>query len=151
MKLKILIGSGEKIGWFTLPFLCIGLLLNILFPSVFSVGGPAQFLQKISFIMLIPGIIIWIWSVILILTKVPKKELITNGPYAVVKHPLYTNMAFLVLPWVGFLCNTWLGVVIGIVEYIGSRKYAPEEERILAKIFGSSWSNYTKKVILPWI
>src|SRR5512133_358869 len=87
MKLKILVGSGRKIGLFTLPFLIAGLTLNLIFPDFFSVGGPSTFLTLVSIIMLIPGIIVWFWSVYLILTKIPKKELITNGPYSIVKHP----------------------------------------------------------------
>jgi protein-S-isoprenylcysteine O-methyltransferase Ste14 len=151
MKLKVLVGSGKKIGLLTLPFLIIGLVLNIMIPSIFNVGGPPIVLKVISIIILIPGVVIWIWSVVLILTKVPRKELITNGPYALVKHPLYTNAAFLVLPWVGFLFNTWLGVVIGIVEYIGSRIFSREEEELLSKIFGAAWDEYCKKVKLPWL
>ncbi len=149
MNLKELVGSGDKIGLLTLPFLVIGLILNILFPSFFSVGGPSMVLKVISIILLIPGLTIWIWSVVLILIKVPKKELITNGPYSLVKHPIYTGFAFLVLPWVGFLLNTWLGVLIGIVLYIGSRIFSPEEEEILSKTFGSAWDEYSQKVKIP--
>jgi protein-S-isoprenylcysteine O-methyltransferase Ste14 len=151
MKLKVLVGSGEKIGLFTLPFLILGLILNIMMPSVFSVGGPPIFLKVISVIILIPGLTNWIWSVILILTKVPQKKLITNGPYALVKHPLYTGVALLVLPWIGFLLNTWLGVLIGIILYIGSRIFSPDEEKILSKIFGTTWDEYRKKVKISWL
>jgi len=151
MKLKVLVGSGDKIGLLTLPFLIIGLILNIMFPSVFNVGGPSTVLKAISIIILIPGVTIWIWSVVLILTKVPKKELITNGPYSLVKHPLYTGVALLVLPWIGFLFNTWLGALIGVILYIGSRIFSPEEEEILSKTFGTSWDEYCKKVKIPWL
>lgn len=151
MKLKILVGSGRRIGLLTLPFLVAGLILNILFPSVFRVGGPPTALGVISIVILIPGVTIWIWSVVLILTKVPKHELITSGPYALVRHPLYTGVALLVLPWVGFLLNTWLGVVIGVVVYIGSRVFSRDEEEILAKIFGAAWDDYRTTVKLPWL
>jgi protein-S-isoprenylcysteine O-methyltransferase Ste14 len=151
MKLKVLVGNGRKIGMLTAPFLVIGLVLNIMFPSVFRVGGPSHVLTVISIIILIPGIIIWAWSVALILTKIPRKELITSGPYSLVKHPLYTGVALLVLPWIGFLCNTWLGILIGIIVYIGSRLFSPEEEKILSKIFGAAWDAYCKKVKFPWI
>lgn len=151
MKLKLLVGSGDKIGLLTLPFLITGLILNILFPSLFRVGGPSIILRRISFIILIPGIIIWIWSVVLILIKVPRKELITNGPYSLVKHPLYTGVALLVLPWVGFLFNTWLGVLTGIILYIGSRIFSPEEEEMLSKTFGAAWDEYCTKVKIPWL
>lgn len=151
MKLKVLVGSGDKIWVFTLPFLAVGLLLNILFPAFFHVGGPSTVLKIISIVIMIPGIIIWLWSVYLILTKVPRKELITNGPYSLIKHPLYTGVALMVLPWFGFLLNTWLGALVGIAIYIGSRLYSPREEEILSKIFGSAWADYTGKVKIPWL
>ena len=34
--LRLLIGSGDKIGLFILPFLLVGLLLNIVYPSAFD-------------------------------------------------------------------------------------------------------------------
>jgi protein-S-isoprenylcysteine O-methyltransferase Ste14 len=151
MRLKVLVGSGHRIMLLTLPFLVAGLVLNIMFPSWFSVGGPPLALKAISIGMLIPGVAIWIWSVVLILTRVPKQELITNGPYSLVKHPLYTAVALLVLPWIGFLLNTWLGVLIGIVLYIGARVFAPEEERGLSKTFGATWDEYCNKVKIAWI
>ena len=43
LKLEDLVGSGHQILPFTAPFFVIGLALNILFPSVFRVGGPAPF------------------------------------------------------------------------------------------------------------
>jgi protein-S-isoprenylcysteine O-methyltransferase Ste14 len=67
------------------------------------------------------------------------------------KHPLYTGVALLVLPWAGFLLNTWLGVVLGIVLYIGDRRYAPEEEAGLAATFGPRWEAYSRSVLMPWI
>ena len=151
MKLKVLVGSGRKIGIFTLPFLAAGVILNVLFPEIFYVGGPPEVLKWVSVAMLVPGIVIWIWSVVLILVKVPRHELITTGPYALVLHPLYTGVALLVLPWFGFLLNTWLGLLVGLVLYAGSRLFAPEEEKILARIFGESWEQYRRKVLLPWL
>jgi protein-S-isoprenylcysteine O-methyltransferase Ste14 len=151
MKLKDLVGSGDKIGLFTAPFIVIGLVLNILFPAWFSVGGPPPALKVISIIMLVPGVVIWIWSVILILTEVPKNKLITGGPYALVKHPLYTGVSLLVLPWVGFLLNSWLGALVGVAIYIASRLYAPAEETKLSSAFGESWDNYQKSVAIPWL
>jgi protein-S-isoprenylcysteine O-methyltransferase Ste14 len=149
MKLKVLVGSGDKIGLFILPFLIIGLILNIIFPSFFNVGGPPIVLNAISIIILILGITIWIWSVVLILIKVPKKELITNGPFSLVKHPLYTSVSLFVLPWIGFLLNTWLGAMIGIILYVGSRIFSPKEEEELSKTFGTTWDRYCNKVKIP--
>ena len=97
------------------------------------------------------GVAIWVWSVVLILTNIAQNKLITNGPYALVKHPLYTGVSLLVLPWLGFLLDTWLGALIGIIVYIGSRIFSRGEEAILAKTFGAAWDEYSGKVKLPWL
>jgi protein-S-isoprenylcysteine O-methyltransferase Ste14 len=151
MKLETLVGSGKKIGIFTLPFLIAGIILNVLYPQFFQVGGPGNTLKWVSIAILAPGVIIWIWSVVLILVKVPRNELITTGPYALMFHPLYTSVALLVLPWIGFLLNTLLGLFIGLVLYLGSRIWSPDEEKTLAEIFGESWEKYRLKVLLPWL
>jgi protein-S-isoprenylcysteine O-methyltransferase Ste14 len=151
MKVKALVGSGDKIGLFTLPFLILGVVLNRKKPSFFRVGGPPLLVKVIALLMLLPGVTMWIWSVKLILTNVPQNKLITNGPYAFVKHPLYTSVALLVLPGIGLLLNTWLGGVIGVILYSGSRLFAPEEEALLSKTFVSNWEEYRKQVKLPWL
>lgn len=151
MKLKELVGSGDKIMLLTLPFLAIGLVLNILYPAWFSVGGPSEVLKIVSFIVLVPGVVLWLWSAALVLIKVPQNQLITYGPYALVKHPLYTAVALLVLPWVGFLFNSWLGLVVGLILYIANRLFSPAEEQVLSKAFGPAWDEYDKKVMLPWL
>jgi protein-S-isoprenylcysteine O-methyltransferase Ste14 len=150
MQLKRLLGSGDRIGLLVLPFAVVGLILNLALPTLFEVGGPPPVLRTVSVAVLIPGVAIWAWSVLLILTRVPRGELITSGPYALVKHPLYTAVAFLVLPWLGFLFNTWLGLLLGLVLYIGERLYAPAEEADLSRNFGARWDAYRKHVLIPW-
>jgi hypothetical protein len=84
VSLKTLVGSGDRIGLFTLPFLVVGLILNVAYPSVFDVGGPPTALRGVSVAVLAAGVAIWAWSVWLIVTRVPRGELITRGPYALV-------------------------------------------------------------------
>ena len=84
LKLKDLVGSGDKIALLTLPFVIVGVILNVAFPAVFDVGGPSDALRVISIVVLIAGIAVWLWSVVLILRKVPRGELITSGPFALV-------------------------------------------------------------------
>jgi protein-S-isoprenylcysteine O-methyltransferase Ste14 len=151
MNLRTLVGSGDRIGLFTLPFLIVGLVLNIVYPAVFDVGGPPTGLLVASIAVLAAGIVAWAWSVLLIMTRVPRGELITGGPYALVKHPLYTAVALLVLPWLGLILNTWLGAVFGVVLYSGSRIFAPAEEATLSDTFGAAWAEYARSVKIPWL
>jgi len=151
MKLKTVIGSGGKIAGFLLPFLVAGIIAGKFYPHLFTIGSPSITLICISIVLLTAGVVNWLWSVILIAVKVPKKELITTGPFSVVKHPLYVGFAFLVLPWLGILLHTWLGVILGIILYIGTRLYARQEEKLLSSAFGKEWDDYCSGVLLPWI
>jgi protein-S-isoprenylcysteine O-methyltransferase Ste14 len=151
LRLSALIGSGDRIGAFVLPFAVIGAALNIAFPEAFGVGGPPPWLQVVSAFVLAAGVVAWAWSVVLILTKVRAGELVTTGPYSLVKHPLYTSVALLVLPWLGFLLDTWLGAAIGIALYLASRLFAPAEESDLAGRFGPEWNSYCRRVKVPWL
>jgi protein-S-isoprenylcysteine O-methyltransferase Ste14 len=151
MNVRALVGSGDRIGLFVLPVVVVGLTLQIVNPSIFDVGGPPDWLRVLSIAVLVPGLVIWMWSVGLILRDVPQGRLITGGPYSWVKHPLYTSVAFLVLPWAGFLVNSWLGVVFGAALYLGSRMLAPAEEVALSERFGRAWQDYRRGVKLEWL
>jgi protein-S-isoprenylcysteine O-methyltransferase Ste14 len=149
MQVKTLVGSGEKIGLFVLPFALVGVVLNLAAPSAFGVGGPPGWLHACSWIVLIVGLVVWAWSAGLILIKVPRGELITSGPFRLVRHPLYTGVSLLVLPWLGFLLDTWLGAFLGVVMYLATRMYGPIEEEALASRFGETWERYRGSVLFP--
>jgi protein-S-isoprenylcysteine O-methyltransferase Ste14 len=148
MVVKRLVGSGDKIGLAALPFAVVGVLLNLAVPSAFRVGGPPTWLWWLALAMLVLGLATWLWSVILILANVPRGRLITGGPYAWVKHPLYTAVALLVLPSTGVLLDTWLGLALGMVVYLASRAFAPAEDAELARTFGETWRTYARRVRL---
>ena len=151
MTIKELVGSGDRIAMFVLPVALAGIVLNVVYPAAFRVGGPPDALRIASIVILVAGVAIWLWAVILILVNVPRHRLITSGPYALVRHPIYTAVALLVLPWAAFLLNTWVGIPIGLMLYLGSRRFAPAEEAALSDAFGGAWSEYRSRVRLPWL
>jgi protein-S-isoprenylcysteine O-methyltransferase Ste14 len=151
MNIKTLVGSGDRIGLLVLPFLVVGIALNVANPAAFSLGGPPAWLAIASVAVLVVGVTVWLWSVALILANVPKGRLITGGPYRWVRHPLYVAVALLVVPWLGFLLDTWLGVIVGAAIYAGARLFAPAEEAELSRAFGPAWRNYSSAVKLGWL
>jgi len=150
-EIKHLVGSGDLIALFTLPFVIGGVAIHIANPALLAVDATSGPIRTVAIFVLTIGVLTWAWSVGLILSRVPKGELITSGPYAVVKHPLYTSVGLLVLPAVGVLLGTWLGVLVGAAVYIGSRLFAPAEEAELRKTFGAEWEAYARSVKLPWL
>ncbi len=150
MKLKVLVGSGGRIMSLTLPFIVVGLVANLLWPGVFAVSRNTGVLV-VGIFLLVIGVPVWLSSVALVLINVPKKKLVTTGPFAVIAHPMYTGVALLVFPGLGLLFGTWLGIGLGIVLYISSRIFSPEEDRILAKVFPDDYPAYRERILIPWL
>src|SRR5689334_7692565 len=147
--LKKLVGSGDRIALFTLPFVIGGFAIHIAAPTLLAVDASSGPIRALAIFVMTIGVLTWAWSVGLILSRVPRGELITTGPYAVVKHPLYTSVGLLVLPALGVLVGTWIGALIGMAVYVGSRLFAPAEEADLRKTFGAEWEAYSRSVKLP--
>lgn len=150
MRLAVLVGAGDRIMGLTAPFAALGLAANLAWPWAFEVawGRPAAIAGGV---LLALGVPMWLTSAIQILVFVPRKRLITRGPFALVLHPLYTSVALLVLPGLGLLLGSWLGVVVGAILYGASRRFAPSEERALAEQFPDEYPAYRRRVLLPWL
>ena len=148
---KRLIGSGDRIALFALPFAIVGFAVQAMDPTLLAVDGSSGPTRAIAILGLAVGALAWAWSVGLILSRVPREELITTGPYAIVKHPLYTSVGLLVVPALGVLLGTWLGAIIGLAVYVGSRLFAPAEAAQLRERFGARWDAYARSVKLPWL
>jgi protein-S-isoprenylcysteine O-methyltransferase Ste14 len=150
MKLKALIGAGDKVMGLTLPFLLVLVAANIIWPAAFRLGFGAGGLIAAAALLAV-GLPLWLGSVIQVLVLVPRKRLITSGPFALMLHPIYTTVALLVIPGVGLLMDSWVGIAIGAVLYVSTRIFAPAEEQLLEKYFPAEYPAYRAKVLLPWL
>lgn len=79
-------------------------------------------------------------------------ELITTGPYAIVRHPIYTG---LLLAFVGsaLAIGEWRGV-LAIVLALGSFLFKLRvEERWMRERFGDAYRNYSRRVpaLVPFL
>ncbi len=72
-------------------------------------------------------------------------ELITQGPYAYVRHPMYTGMLLMLLGVAVFLGNAAGFIVLALVFIVISYLRIRPEEELLAKRFGGKWEEYRKK------
>ena len=150
MRLKALVGEGQHVMGSTLPFAVVGVAANIIWPHVFRMGfGPGGLIAGI--ILMAVGAPLWITAAIQVLVWVPKKKLITTGPFAIVLHPIYTFFGLLVLPGLGLVLDTWLGFALGAVLYAFTRIFAPAEEKLLEKYLPGEYPAYRQKVLLPWL
>ena len=84
----------------------------------------------------------WISSVAQILAKVPRRELIIDGPVSWADIRSLRASPCSSSRTVGFPLNTWLGVVIGLLMSAGSRLFSPEEQANLSRAFGPARDDY---------
>jgi len=150
MNIKILVGAGDKIMLLTLPFAAGGIALNILYPKFFQLHfGLVEIF--IGAILLTVGIPFWLFSVVQMMRYVPQNKLITKGTFGVISHPIYTSVAILVIPGLGFIFDTWVGLAIGAILYIISRIFRGQEDKKLNDIFAEEYQTYRSKVLIPWL
>jgi protein-S-isoprenylcysteine O-methyltransferase Ste14 len=78
----------------------------------------------------------------------PDHRLVTTGPYAVVRHPMYLGLA---LAAIGALAvyRTW-STLLFIVQLPVLQVRARREEELLAVTFGAAWRRYARRVPAWW-
>jgi protein-S-isoprenylcysteine O-methyltransferase Ste14 len=73
-------------------------------------------------------------------------ELVTHGPYSVVRHPIYTSMLCLFLAN-GLLTSSLPLFAVGAVCFVtGTEIRVRTEERLLAGHFGKQYAEYRRRV-----
>lgn len=73
-------------------------------------------------------------------------ELITSGPYARVRNPIYLAMLGMLLA-TGCAFSRWPAVLVAVIVFIGgTRIRIGSEERLLREAFGARFENYARKV-----
>jgi protein-S-isoprenylcysteine O-methyltransferase Ste14 len=91
------------------------------------------------------------WSGAIVLKQ--QHELIDRGPYAFVRHPIYTGVLVMVLGTVMFL-GTRTGAIVFAIIVAGLIVKAGLEERLLMKHFPSVYSRYRARVrarLVPFV
>jgi len=72
-------------------------------------------------------------------------ELITSGPYALVRHPIYTGM-LLGLAGTAVAVAEWRGLVAVALAFIALWSKLTLEEKWMREHFGSSYEEYSRRV-----
>ena len=71
-------------------------------------------------------------------------RLVTHGPFALVRHPMYTGIALAALGGL-LLYQNWTLVAMLLLP-LGLARRARNEERVLAAEFGEQWQEYCRSV-----
>jgi len=76
----------------------------------------------------------------------PDHELVTSGPYRLVRHPIYTSMLFL-LVGTGFMVTPLPMLLLSAAVFMfGTEIRVRIEDRLLASRFGDRFHGYRRRV-----
>ncbi|MBB5537843.1 protein-S-isoprenylcysteine O-methyltransferase Ste14 [Rhizobium giardinii] len=91
------------------------------------------------------------WSVTLEIRD--RHELVCGGPYALIRHPMYTSFLLMGLGQ-AFLLSNWIAGPAGIIGFaVLFFARADKEERMMLEIFGSRYRDYMRRTkrIIPYL
>jgi protein-S-isoprenylcysteine O-methyltransferase Ste14 len=80
-------------------------------------------------------------------------RLITQGPYNIVRNPIYTGMFGMLLA-TGLAVSHWVGLLIAIVVFaVGTAVRVNSEEKLLRETFGEEFEAYARRVpaVVPFL
>ena len=132
-------------SWFTPMFpnksLEIGLAVLTMILAVFSVWFCSAAIRTLG----------TQWS--LAARVVEGHKLVTEGPYGIVRNPIYTGMFGMLLA-TGLAVSLWIGLAIAIVVFaLGTFIRVRSEEKLLREMFGQEFDEYAHDVpaVIPYL
>ena len=92
------------------------------------------------------AVVIYIRSLRLLRVGIRKDTLITDGPYAVVRHPIYAVWSVFFPLAVALAFKSWPMLATPIVAYVSFKMLIPREEETLEQRFGAAFEDYRRAV-----
>ncbi len=82
----------------------------------------------------------------------PNHQLITNGPFRVIRHPRYLGATILALG-IALTFRSWLGIVMTALIFIVLAWRTGDEEALLRREFGPVWDRYCQHTwrLVPFV
>ena len=118
-------------------------------------GGPKIYISLnaaiISFcLLLLPYIAITWWSIWALAHGKKSQSLVTSGPYALARNPMYAAIIFILNPALGILFRSWFLLFAVIPVYFSWRACVRNEESDLVLKFGAAYNDYAKNTPRFW-
>jgi len=140
------LGVGPKIFICISPFILIFGIISFLLEPIFRIPIDYYWLILLGGILLIIGLISFIYSEMGLRKAFKASELLTAKAFSYLRHPMYASMGLCVLPGIFIFLNSWLLLLILPMYYLIVRIFIREEEEYLINKFGEKYVHYKEKV-----
>jgi protein-S-isoprenylcysteine O-methyltransferase Ste14 len=139
-------GIGKKLGLITLPFLATALWAGYRLPAFFSFDHvPIAMLLGIGIGLIVIGLGVNFYSATFMMKAFRQHRLVTKGPFAVSRNPMYTSFILFTIPGIALAFNNWLVLICSLVVFLGITLLVKEEEVWLEETFGQEYKTYKSR------
>jgi len=148
-----LFGCGPRLALLCLPYIILSLIVKFRYPEFFDLKFlDSSFVQVLGIVFLGLGIIFWVYSAIFFLKYFENGKLITKGPFALCRNPIYSSIIVFLIPSLALIFHSGILFSISLVLYLGFKISIHGETNVLRRIFEKEYENYEKSVneIIPF-
>jgi protein-S-isoprenylcysteine O-methyltransferase Ste14 len=125
-------------------------IIGMAWIDIFSFPLPA-WLRWVGFGLGLVSVVFWTWTQIHLDTQWSAQlqlrtehQLITTGPYARIRHPLYLGMFGWAIA-LGLLTANWIFVAMAVLSIAGTIVRIPREEQMMSEAFGNEYTAYMQR------
>ena len=136
-------------SWFLMIAILISYALNLSWLEAFRIAFP-DWLRWAGFALGIISVVFWTWTQLVLgkewspqLQLREKHHLVTGGPYAHIRHPMYTAISGFGLG-LALVSANGVFVVLAAMVIIGLFLRIPQEEKMLIGEFGEEYQTYIR-------
>jgi protein-S-isoprenylcysteine O-methyltransferase Ste14 len=138
-------GVGPLMALCWSPFLAGAIAVRLFAPPLASFGfDGARSVLGWSWTGL--GALFWAWTAVYFLRRFFSGELITGGPFAWSRNPIYASVIVFVVPGLALVWDAWPLLVADVALYLVFRRFIGREYAALARAFGSEYRRYEARV-----
>jgi protein-S-isoprenylcysteine O-methyltransferase Ste14 len=142
-----LFGCGPKLALLSLPYIILSSIVMYTYPDFFDLGFLNTPYAKVTGIIWFSlGVTYWMYSAIFFLKYFKPGTLLTRGPFALCRNPIYSSLIVFVIPSIGLLLHSGLILSISVVLYIGFKISIHGETIVLKRTFGEEYEFYERSV-----
>jgi protein-S-isoprenylcysteine O-methyltransferase Ste14 len=146
-KTMTLFGCGPRIALLALPYTILALSVMFYYPEFLNLAWlniPAA--KAAGFTWLAIGLLFWTWSAIFFLKEFKPGKLITGGPFACCRNPIYASIIIFNIPGLGIIFHSGIILSMAINLFIIFRLSIHGEALVLKSIFKEEYTEYEKSV-----
>jgi protein-S-isoprenylcysteine O-methyltransferase Ste14 len=144
-------GIGPRLALMCLPYVVLSLIVMRRYPDFGRPGFTGSPRMKtaaraLGFLWLAVGVVFWAWSGVYFLRHYRDEGLITEGPFALCRNPIYSAIIVFIIPGLAVMSRSGLVLSDALVMYIGFKMSIHGEAIPLARTFGEEYEAYEKSV-----